>query len=101
MPLTTRDENPRQFVKQWLDLLNRILVQSKKHASIERLVKLVAALAVSCDDAFRDFTITYVVRKTDALNWAPRFRACQILSQTLKALPDDAELGDETWYDAQ
>ena len=78
-------------------MLNRILVQSKKHASVERLVKLVATAAVAYDEAFRDFTIQYVIRKTDARDWAPRFRACQILSQTLKALPEDAELGDAIW----
>lgn len=92
-----RDENPRNFVKQWLDLLNRVLVQSKKHASVERLVKLIASVAVSFDEAFRDFTVQYVIRKTEARDWAPRFRACQILSQTLKALPEDAELGDDIW----
>lgn len=64
---------------------------------MERLVKLIASVAVSFDEAFRDFTIQYVIRKTDARDWAPRFRACQILSQTLKALPEDAELGDDIW----
>jgi hypothetical protein len=80
-----------------MDLLNRLLVQSKKHASVERLVKLVATTAVSFDETFRDFTIQYVVRKTESRDWAPRFRACQIISQALKALPEDAELGDNIW----
>jgi condensin complex subunit 3 len=95
--LPFRDQNPRQFVKLWLDLLNRVLVQSKKHQSVERLVKIISLAAVSFDEAFRDFTVQYIIRKTDARDWAPRFRACQILSQTLKALPEDAELGDAIW----
>lgn len=84
-------------MKLWLDLLNRVLIQSKKHQSVERLVKIIALAGVSFDEAFRDFTIQYVIRKTDARDWAPRFRACQILSQTLKSLPEDAELGDAIW----
>lgn len=73
------------------------MVQSKKHASVERLVKLVASCAVSFDDMFRDFTIKFAISKCESRDWAPRFRACQLVSQILKALPADAELPDDVW----
>ncbi|KAJ0853990.1 putative armadillo-like helical, nuclear condensin complex subunit 3 domain-containing protein [Helianthus annuus] len=79
-------------------------LKERRFASVERIVQFVAVFACLRDpnhsedcDAFFEQFLRFLVAGTGAANRTARFRACQIISEIIMRLPDDAEVSDELW----
>ncbi|XP_047164694.1 condensin complex subunit 3 [Vigna umbellata] len=70
----------------------------RRLASVERVVSFVSALAASASDEFLDCFLKFLLAAATASNKTARFRACQIVSEIISRLPDDAEvMSNEIW----
>ncbi|XP_073146295.1 uncharacterized protein [Henckelia pumila] len=73
-------------------------------ASADRIIKFVAVFAcsrnpkdaASCDEFLENF-LRFLIVASGAANKTVRFRACQIASEIIMRLPDDAEVSNELW----
>ncbi|CAA7401389.1 unnamed protein product [Spirodela intermedia] len=93
------------FVSSFTWALTPLFEVSKKTASIERIVRFVSTFAaprgvktgnVTCDSFLVEFLRFLLVAARSASKTA-RLRACQIVSQIIDLLPDDADVSDEVW----
>ncbi|XP_056162906.1 uncharacterized protein LOC115681414 isoform X2 [Syzygium oleosum] len=79
----------------------------QRNSSAERIVRFVAAFAGGahapkaspdgCDDAFLEKFLGSLLVAASAANKTVRFRACQIISEIILRLPDDAEVDNQVW----
>ncbi|KAF8026871.1 hypothetical protein BT93_F3382 [Corymbia citriodora subsp. variegata] len=79
----------------------------QRNPSAERIVRFVAAFAGArppkapssggCDGAFLEKFLGFLLVAASASNKTARFRACQIISEIILRLPDDAEVDDQVW----
>ncbi|XP_062093114.1 uncharacterized protein LOC133798691 [Humulus lupulus] len=76
----------------------------RRAPSAERVVRFVSAFATYRDpnhnsecDAFLEGFLRFLLVGSAAANKTPRFRACQIFSEIIMRLPDDAEVASELW----
>ncbi|XP_052730482.1 uncharacterized protein LOC128195832 [Vigna angularis] len=69
----------------------------RRLASVERVVSFVSALAASASDEFPDCFLKFLLAAATTSNKTVRFRACQIVSEIILRLPDDAEVSNEIW----
>ncbi|KAL6225844.1 hypothetical protein ACLB2K_004693 [Fragaria x ananassa] len=74
----------------------------RRAASAERVVRFVSAFAAGRypdqgHAAFLDEFLSFLLTASTASNRTPRFRACQIISEIIMQLPDDAEVSSELW----
>ncbi|KAF5769329.1 putative armadillo-like helical, nuclear condensin complex subunit 3 domain-containing protein [Helianthus annuus] len=93
-----------QFFSAFSKTLTPIFTTQRRFASVERIVQFVAVFACLRDpnhsedcDAFFEQFLRFLVAGTGAANRTARFRACQIISEIIMRLPDDAEVSDELW----
>ncbi|KAM0021900.1 putative armadillo-like helical, nuclear condensin complex subunit 3 domain-containing protein [Helianthus debilis subsp. tardiflorus] len=93
-----------QFFSAFTKTLTPIFTTQRRFASVERIVQFVAVFACLRDpnhsedcDAFFEQFLRFLVAGTGAANRTARFRACQIISEIIMRLPDDAEVSDELW----
>ncbi|TVU11786.1 hypothetical protein EJB05_45389, partial [Eragrostis curvula] len=76
---------------------------ARRSAGSDRAARFVAAFAsalASADgggDGFLEGFLRFLVNASGAAHRPARFRACQIISEIIMRLPDDAEVGDEIW----
>ena len=96
------DENPTEFVGQFVKLVNHVLPVAKKEKSAENIVKFVIMFATHdrehqeqsgfAGSNFYLFLIEYLLEYLECKDRGVRLRCCQILSGLLKALGEDASL---------
>ncbi|KAJ9697278.1 hypothetical protein PVL29_009184 [Vitis rotundifolia] len=67
--------------------------------SAERTVRFIATFASKCDSttAFLEEFFRFLLNAATAANRTARFRACQMISEIIMRLPDDAEVSNELW----
>nr|GEV13526.1 condensin complex subunit 3 [Tanacetum cinerariifolium] len=88
-----------QFFTAFSQILTPIFTTQRRIASVERIVQFVAVFACLRDDPndFFEMFLRFLIGGTSAANRTARFRACQIISEIIMRLPDDAEVSDELW----
>ncbi|KAI3798641.1 hypothetical protein L1987_33919 [Smallanthus sonchifolius] len=93
-----------QFFAAFSKTLTPIFTTQRRIASVERIVQFVAIFACIRDpknsedcDAFFEQFLRFLIAGTTAANRTARFRACQIISEIIMRLPDDAEVSNELW----
>ncbi|GJN00126.1 hypothetical protein PR202_ga17289 [Eleusine coracana subsp. coracana] len=76
---------------------------ARRSASSDRAARFVAAFASASASAdgggggFLEGFLRFLVVASGATHRPARLRACQIMSEIIMRLPDDAEVGDEVW----
>ncbi|KAK3128880.1 hypothetical protein QOZ80_6BG0467700 [Eleusine coracana subsp. coracana] len=76
---------------------------ARRSANSDRAARFVAAFAsasASADgggDGFLEGFLRFLIVASGATHRPARLRACQIISEIIMRLPDDAEVGDEVW----
>ncbi|CAM8885507.1 unnamed protein product [Rhodiola kirilowii] len=77
---------------------------ARRTAAAERIVRFVAVFATTRDlndcslsDAFLEEFVRFLLVASSAANKTARLRSCQIISEIIMRLPDDAEVSDELW----
>ncbi|XP_076923663.1 uncharacterized protein LOC143585867 [Bidens hawaiensis] len=101
--LSTLRSSP-QFFTAFSKTLTPVFTFHRRTASVERIVQFVAVFvglrdpncSEDCDAFFQRF-MRFLITGTAAANRTARFRACQIISEIIMRLPDDAEVSDELW----
>ncbi|KAK9062182.1 hypothetical protein SSX86_019368 [Deinandra increscens subsp. villosa] len=93
-----------QFFDAFSKTLIPVFTTQRRIASVERIVQFVSIFACLRDpnnsedcDAFFEQFFRFLIAGTVAANRTARFRACQIISEIIMRLPDDAEVSDELW----
>ncbi|XP_076886128.1 uncharacterized protein LOC143535879 [Bidens hawaiensis] len=101
--LSTLRSSP-QFFTAFSKTLTPLFTFQRRTASAERIVLFVAVFACLRDpnrledcDAFFEQLMRFLITGTAAANRTARFRSCQIISEIIMRLPDDAEVSDELW----
>ncbi|XP_071735403.1 uncharacterized protein [Rutidosis leptorrhynchoides] len=93
-----------QFFSAFSKTLTPIFTTQRRIASVERIIQFVASFACIRDpnnseayDLFFEQFLRFLIASTTAANRTARFRACQIISEIIMRLPDDAEVSSELW----
>ncbi|CAL5373808.1 unnamed protein product [Camellia sinensis] len=101
---TIRSSSPLLFFSAFSKALTPLFIFQRRNASSERIVRFVAIFASNRDsnnaplsDSFLDSLLRFLLVATSAANRTVRFRACQIISEIIMRLPDDAEVSNEIW----
>ncbi|CAL5371577.1 unnamed protein product [Camellia sinensis] len=101
---TLRSSSPLLFFSAFSKTLTPLFNFQRRNASSERIVRFVAIFASNRDsnnaplsDSFLDSLLRFLLVATSAANRTVRFRACQIISEIIMRLPDDAEVSNEIW----
>ncbi|XP_078444791.1 ARM repeat superfamily protein [Wolffia australiana] len=95
------------FFSSFIRALTPLFEVSQKTASAERIVRFISAFAVRGDgksdrvscNAFLLQFMRFLHVAAQAAKKGARLRACQIISQILLLLSDDADVSDEVWDD--
>eukprot|EP01018_Ginkgo_biloba_P038171 Gb_36529 [translate_table: standard] len=102
--VVVRRDHKEEFMKEWWQTLRPLFLVMKREPAVERIVKFVAAFSAYRDeshgdecDAFLEEFFGILLFSSDASHKAVRFRACQILSEVIMRLPDNAEVSNEVW----
>ncbi|XP_068662680.1 uncharacterized protein [Aristolochia californica] len=76
----------------------------RRTASAERIIRFIAIFSTrrneknpSSSDNFLEDFLRFLLHAANAASRNARFRACQIISEIIMRLPDDAEVSDEIW----
>ncbi|KAL2504459.1 ARM repeat superfamily protein [Abeliophyllum distichum] len=101
---TLRASSPVQFFTAFSKALVPLFNFQRRTASAERMVKFVSLFAFTPDakngsnsDEFLENFLRFLLLAAEAANKTARFRACQIISEIIMRLPDDAEVNSELW----
>ncbi|KAB5560881.1 hypothetical protein DKX38_005838 [Salix brachista] len=100
-----------QFASAFCKSLTPLFLFQRRPASAERVVKFVSVFAASttardgnenegagvAGDGFMEDFLRFLMSASLAANKSVRFRACQIISEIILRLPDDAEVSNELW----
>ncbi|XP_051143880.1 uncharacterized protein LOC127260232 [Andrographis paniculata] len=95
--------SPIQFCNAFCKSLGPLFDFQSRIAVAERIIKFVSVFACSCagkEDCgvvFLDNFLRFLLLAAAAANKTVRFRACQIVSEIIMRLPDDAEVSSELW----
>ncbi|KAG6777373.1 hypothetical protein POTOM_017194 [Populus tomentosa] len=103
--------NSFQFASAFCKSLTPLFLFQRRSASAERVVKFVSVFAASTTardgkenegavaavDGFLEEFLKFLMTASLAANKSVRFRACQIISEIILRLPDDAEVSNELW----
>ncbi|KAK9091471.1 hypothetical protein Sjap_024648 [Stephania japonica] len=102
-----RSSSPLRFFSAFITALNPLFDFQRRSSSAERVVRFVAAFAAACRngrsgegeefEAFLEEFLRLLIAGSSAANKTARFRSCQIISEIILRLPDDAEVSDELW----
>ncbi|XP_050270046.1 uncharacterized protein LOC126714094 isoform X1 [Quercus robur] len=97
--LRSRSSSPLQFFSAFSKTLTPLFTLQRRVASTERVVRFVSIFAsASVDsDAFLEEFLRFLLVAAAAANKTARFRACQMVSEIIMRLPDDAEVSSELW----
>jgi condensin complex subunit 3 len=96
-------KDPQQFAKEFIPLLNKILLIFKREPAVERLIQFIITFSTIRDDEstseeFGLALITYLLQYTNAKDKAVRFRSCQIIAGIVHSMSDEVELRLEYSY---
>ncbi|KAA8547692.1 hypothetical protein F0562_004121 [Nyssa sinensis] len=101
---TLRTSSPDRFFSAFSKAIVPLFNFQRRTASAERLVRFVAIFASSLDsnnaslcDSFLEEFLQFLLVASAAANKTARFRACQIISEIIMRLPDNAEVSNELW----
>ncbi|KAJ6364556.1 hypothetical protein OIU76_029506, partial [Salix suchowensis] len=100
-----------KFASAFCKSLTPLFLFQRRSASAERVVKFVSVFAASttardgkenegagvAGDGFMEYFLRFLMSASLAANKSVRFRACQIISEIILRLPDDAEVSNELW----
>ncbi|CAI9763484.1 unnamed protein product [Fraxinus pennsylvanica] len=99
-----RASSPVQFFEAFSKAIIPLFNFQRRTASAERIVKFVSLFAftpdaknISSSDGFLENFLRFLLLAAEAANKTARFRACQIISEIIIRLPDDAEVSSELW----
>ncbi|QCD98460.1 condensin complex subunit 3 [Vigna unguiculata] len=95
--LLSKSSSSSVFFSAFSRTLTPVFDFQRRLVSIERVVSFVSALAASSSDEFLDYFLKFLLSAATASNKTARFRACQIVSEIILRLPDDAEVSNELW----
>ncbi|KAK7379230.1 hypothetical protein VNO80_04685 [Phaseolus coccineus] len=95
--LRSKSSSSSIFFSAFSRTLTPLFDFQRRLASVERVVSFVSALAASASDEFLDHFLKFLLAAATASNKTARFRACQIVSEIILRLPDDAEVSNELW----
>ncbi|KAF6150814.1 hypothetical protein GIB67_020897 [Kingdonia uniflora] len=93
-----------QFFTAFSKSITPLFDFQRRTSSAERIVRFVAIFAAYRDeknpavcDAFLELFLQFLLTASLALNKTARFRACQLISEIIMRLPDDAEVSSDVW----
>ncbi|KAK9272196.1 hypothetical protein L1049_002567 [Liquidambar formosana] len=96
--------SPLQFFSAFSKALIPLFNFQRRTASVERTVRFVAVFASTRDpnnasdcDTFLEEFLRFLLVAAVAVNKTARFRSCQIISEIIMRLADDAEVSNELW----
>ncbi|KAL8550153.1 hypothetical protein ACS0TY_008830 [Phlomoides rotata] len=98
-----RSSSPVEFRAAFCAALTPLFDFQRRTASSERIIKFTSVFACSCGgkddsgDEFLENFLNFLIAAAAASNKTARFRACQIISEIIMRLPDDAEVSNELW----
>ncbi|PSS26776.1 Condensin complex subunit 3 like [Actinidia chinensis var. chinensis] len=99
-----RSSSPIRFFPAFSKTLTPLFNFSRRTASTERTVRFAAVFAATPDaknasvsDTFLEAFLRFLLVAASAANKTARFRACQIISEIIMRLPDNAEVSNEIW----
>ncbi|KAL6959607.1 hypothetical protein U1Q18_039761 [Sarracenia purpurea var. burkii] len=101
---TLRSSSPLRFFSAFSKTLTTLFNFQRRTASAERIVRFVAVFVSTRDanndsgyDSFLEAFLRFLLVAATASNKTARFRACQIVSEIVMRLPDDAEVSNDIW----
>ncbi|XP_047315595.1 condensin complex subunit 3 [Impatiens glandulifera] len=99
-----RSSSPILFTPAFLRAITPLLGFQRRTASSERLVRFVSIFSSTRDannaslcDSFLEAFLHFLLVAAAAADKTVRFRGCQIISEIIMRLPDDAEVSNEIW----
>ncbi|OVA01866.1 Nuclear condensin complex subunit 3 [Macleaya cordata] len=99
-----RSASPTTFFSAFSKTLTPLFDFQRRISSAERIVRFFAIFAARRDekhasdcDAFLVEFLRFLLIAAVASNKTARFRSCQIISEIIMRLPDDAEVSNELW----
>ncbi|KAK6154122.1 hypothetical protein DH2020_013761 [Rehmannia glutinosa] len=98
-----RSSSPTEFCSAFCQALTALFNFQRRTAAAERIIKFASVFACSygrkgdCSDEFLGNFLKFLLVAAVAANKTARFRACQIVSEIIMRLPDDAEVSNELW----
>ncbi|KAI3976486.1 hypothetical protein MKX01_008344 [Papaver californicum] len=103
--IRSSSSSPNKFFSAFSKTLLPLFDFQRKSASVERIIRFVSTFAVRRDeknggslcDAFLEEFIRFLLIGALAANKTARVRSCQIISEIIMRLPDDAEVSDQLW----
>ncbi|KAJ4974961.1 hypothetical protein NE237_008135 [Protea cynaroides] len=102
--LALRSSSPLCFFSVFSKILTPLFDFQRRTVSAERIVRFVAVFSAHRDekhasqcDAFLEEFLRFLLIAAAACNKTARFRSCQIISEIIMRLPDDAEVSNELW----
>ncbi|PIA35919.1 hypothetical protein AQUCO_03400070v1 [Aquilegia coerulea] len=96
----------RLFFSAFSKTLKPLFNFQRRNSSSARIVRFISIFAAHRDDKngticdqFLDDFVRFLLIASAASNKTARLRSCQIISEIIMRLPDDAEVSDELWDD--
>lgn len=77
--------------------LDPLLLVGKKEAAVERSIKFLTEIFVSCNEWVLSQSIYHLLDRCGAADKTVRIRACQILAAVMSKMSLDAEISDDLW----
>ncbi|XP_022141514.1 condensin complex subunit 3 isoform X2 [Momordica charantia] len=102
--LRSKSKSPLEFLTAFSKTLTPLFSFHRRITSAERVVRFISLFATARDanfdshaDEFLEEFLKFLLAGSCAANKSARFRACQIVSEIIMRLPDDAEVSNELW----
>ncbi|KAL2922343.1 Condensin complex subunit 3, partial [Bienertia sinuspersici] len=100
-----RSSSPQSFSSSFNNAILPVFSFQRRTASAERIVRFISTFACfndsqksSIDDnEFLEAFLRFLLSAFTSTNKTARFRSCQITSEIILRLPDDAEVSNELW----
>ncbi|KAH1153122.1 hypothetical protein GYH30_048981 [Glycine max] len=97
--LRSKSSSHSHFFSGFSKTITPLFDFQRRLASADRIVSFVSAFAATAAASgdFLDHFLKFLLAAAAASNKTARFRACQIVSEIILRLPDDAEVSNEIW----
>ncbi|TKY47391.1 Condensin complex subunit 3 [Spatholobus suberectus] len=95
--LRSKSPSHSLFFSAFSKTLTPLFDFQRRLASADRVVSFVSAFVAAASDEFLDHFLKFLLVAAAASNKTARFRACQIVSEIILRLPDDAEVSNDLW----
>ncbi|GFP96739.1 condensin complex subunit 3 [Phtheirospermum japonicum] len=98
-----RSSSPAEFCAAFCKALTPLFNFQRRTTAAERIIKYTSVFACShstkggCNDEFLENFLKFLLMASVASDKTARFRACQIVSEIIMRLPDDAEVSNGLW----